>query len=115
MSAQINVQKTFCVRSFVVGMQVKCNKKNQLKAGVEETALQIKMGMPVMKEIGAHWLIALYNKFRSENSIIINRFKNVGIIEAIRKAREGPHSDADDESSNDSDDDPFDSLELEEY
>ena len=76
---------------------------------MEETELQINMGMPVMGEIGANWLTALYNKFRSESSIIINGFKNIGIIEAIRKAREGSFTD-DDESSNDSDEDPFNSL-----
>ena len=54
------------------------------------------MGMPVVKEVGAHWLIAFYDKLRSENKIIINGFKKIVIIEAIGKAREGPVSDGDD-------------------
>lgn len=33
--------------------------------------------MPVMKEARAHWLTALYDKLRSEKSIIINGFKNI--------------------------------------
>lgn len=83
--------------------------QKQLQAGVEETAIQINMGMPVMKEIGGHWLTALYDKLRSENSTIINGFKNVGIIDAVREAREASLSNAD-PGSNDGNEDPFDSC-----
>lgn len=67
--------------------------QKQLQAGVEATAVQINLGMPVMKESGARWLTALYDKLRFENSIIINGFKNVGIIAAVKDARENFTSD----------------------
>ena len=68
--------------------------------------MKINMGMPVMKEVGAKWLTALYDKLRMETSIVINRFKNIGIVEAVEKAREGR---LDDESSSspEVDEDPF--------
>ena len=51
------------------------------------------MGMAVMKEAGAKWLTALYDKLRTETSIAVNGFKKVGITEAVKKARETPLSD----------------------
>ena len=34
----------------------------------------------------------LYDKLRAEPSIVVNGFKNVGIVEAVKKARENPLS-----------------------
>ena len=62
--------------------------EKQLQAGTAENDVKINMCMPVMKEVGAKWLTALYDKLRMERSIIINGFKNVGIIEAVEKARQ---------------------------
>lgn len=80
--------------------------EKQLQAGTAENDVKINMGMPVMKEVGAKWLTALYDKLRMETSIIINGFKNVGIVEAVEKARKGG---LDDESavSPEVDEDPF--------
>ena len=64
--------------------------EKQLQAGVAEGDISVKMGMPVMKEVGGRWLTALYDKFRSEPTIITNGFKKVGIEEEIQYARENP-------------------------
>ncbi len=61
----------------------------KLQAGAEVTAVNINMGMAVMKEAGAQWLTVLNNKLRSENSIVINGFRKVGIVEAVQNARDG--------------------------
>ena len=37
-----------------------------LQVGVAESAVKINMGMPAMKEAGAQWLTALYDKFCTE-------------------------------------------------
>ena len=72
------------------------------------------MAMPVMKEAGAQWLTALYEKLCSENSIVINGFKKVGIMEAVQTTRDGTLSEEDSEDllSTDPmlDEDPFDSF-----
>ena len=44
------------------------------------------MGMPTVKEAGAQWLTALYNKLCQEKIIITNGFKKVGIVEAVKQA-----------------------------
>ena len=46
------------------------------------------MSMPVITEAGAKWLTALYDKMKNEKEIIVNGFKNVGIVDALKKARE---------------------------
>ena len=46
-------------------------------------------------------MTALYDKLRTETSIVVNGFKKVGITEAVKKARETPLSD---------DEDPFNSC-----
>ena len=46
-----------------------------------------------MKETGAQWLTALYDKLCTETSIITNGFRKVGITDVVRKAREAPSSD----------------------
>ena len=43
--------------------------EKQLQAGVAENAVKLNMGMAVMKEAGANWLTALYDKLRTETSI----------------------------------------------
>ena len=53
----------------------------QLQAGVVETAVMVNMGMLVIKEIWAQWLTALYDKLCTERSIIINGFKETGIVQ----------------------------------
>ena len=69
--------------------------------------------MAVMKEAGAKWLTALYDKLRTETSIVVNGFKKVGITEAVKKARETPLSDDEDTerlSVAEVDEDPFNSC-----
>ena len=75
--------------------------EKQLQAGVEATAVTVNMGMAVVKELGAKWLTSLYDKLQREKTIIINRFKNVGIVDALK----------DQTLSSDEDDiDPFENL-----
>ena len=57
----------------------------KLEAGVEATAVAVKLGIATMKETGAQWLTALYDKLRQEKTIVINGFKKVGIVEAVRQ------------------------------
>lgn len=45
------------------------------------------MGMPIIKEVGAQWLTSLYNYFHTKKDIIINGFKDTGIIEVVQMAR----------------------------
>ena len=78
----------------------------QLQAGTAEHDVKINMGIPVMKEVGVKWLTALYDKLRMETSIVINGFKNVGIVEAVEKARESRLDDKS-ASSPEVDEDPF--------
>lgn len=76
--------------------------EKQLQAGTAEKDIKINM-----------WLTALYDKLRTETSIVINGFKNVGIIEAVKKAREGsldPDEDSSSSSTPEVDEDPFDSC-----
>lgn len=87
--------------------------EKQLQAGTAVNAVKVNMGMAVMKEVGAKWLTALYDKLRTETSIVVNGFKNAGITEAVQKAREAPLSDeegSDSHPSPDLDEDPFDSC-----
>ena len=88
--------------------------ETQLQAGTAENAIKINMGMAVMEEVGAKWLTALYDKFRADTSIVTNGFKNVGIIEAVKKAREGLDSDDDVDNAThlppEADEDPFNGL-----
>ena len=51
-------------------------------------SVHVSMGMAVMKEVGAKWLTALYHKFRTVTSIVTNGFKNIGIVEVVKKARQ---------------------------
>lgn len=64
--------------------------EKQLQAGIEAEGIEVNMGMPVMKEVGAKWLTALYDKFKMEdnNHIITNGFKKVGITEVVTVARQ---------------------------
>ena len=86
--------------------------EKQLQVGTAAQASQVNMGMTVMKEIGAKWLTGLYDKLRAEPSIVVNGFKNVGIVEAVKKARENPLSIESNENNlppSEEDKDPFDS------
>lgn len=62
-----------------------------------------------MKEAGAQWLTALYDKLPSENATVLNGFKNVSVVEVVQKARDGTISDEEDLLPNDSmlEDAPF--------
>ena len=86
--------------------------ETQLQAGTAEKAIKINVSMAVIKEVGAKWLTALYDKLRTETSIVINGFKNVGIIEAVEKAREGLVLDEDNAAHPppEVDEDPFNGL-----
>lgn len=75
--------------------------EKQLQAGVEATAVTVNMGMPVMKELGAKWLTSLYDKLQREKTIIINGFKKVGIVDALKNQTM---------SSDEDDIDPFEDL-----
>ena len=82
--------------------------EKELQAGTAAEVNQVNMGMAVMKEAGAKWLTALYDKLRTETSIVMNGFKNVGIV-AVKKAREGSPSDGNNSNPPppEEDEDPF--------
>ena len=87
--------------------------RHNSQAGTAENAIKINMGMAVMKEVGAKWLTVLYDKFRTDTSIVTNGFKNVGIIEAVKKVREGLDPDDVDNATHpppEADEDPFSGL-----
>ena len=52
---------------------------------MEATTVAVNMGMPTMKEAGTQWLTALYDKLGQEKTIVINGFKKVGIVEAVKQ------------------------------
>ena len=58
--------------------------QKQLEAGTDEENVKVNMGMPVMKEVGAQWLTALYDRLQNEKITVINGFKNVRIVEAVK-------------------------------
>ena len=53
--------------------------------------------MPVVKEAGARWLTALYNKMKNENEIIVNGYKKVRIVHTLKKASENPQNQGDED------------------
>ena len=59
----------------------------QFRAGVEAIAVTVNMSMAVMKELSTRWLTSLYDKFQREKTIIINGFKNVGTVDALKELR----------------------------
>ena len=52
-----------------------------LQEGNEVVAVD--MRGPAMKELGAQWLNAFYSHMQSHSDIIVNGFRNAGIVEAI--------------------------------
>lgn len=83
--------------------------EKQVQAGAEAATVNVNMGMPVMKEAGAKWLTALYDKLTK--SIIVNGLKKVGLVDVVMKAREGALSkDEEEPSPSESGDDLFDSC-----
>ena len=65
---------------------------------IESTALQtINLGLPMMKELGAKWMVEMAQYFADNPQIIVNGFIKVGIIGAL-----GSHMDIQDEPENDS-------------
>ena len=54
----------------------------QLDQGVEEyTPVDIRMS--IMKPLGAHWLVSLYDYLQGNDSIIKNGFKAAGIVDFL--------------------------------
>ena len=65
---------------------------------IESTALQpINLGLPMMKELGAKWMVEMAQYFADNPQIIVNGFIKAGIIGAL-----GSHMDIQDEPENDS-------------
>lgn len=56
----------------------------------EATAIKVSISMPVIKEMGARWLVALYAKLSSEKSAHVNGFTRAGIRKAAEKTRGAP-------------------------
>ena len=67
-----------------------------LQEGNEVVAVD--MRGPAMKELGAQWPNAFYSHMQSHSDIIVNGFRNAGIVEAIEKdtvEAEDPFADCD--------------------
>ena len=54
--------------------------RKQLEASIVETAMNVNMGMAIMKEVGAQWLTGLYDKLCNKPEIIVNGFKMLGLL-----------------------------------
>ena len=59
--------------------------EKQIRAGLEASAVTVNMTVAVVKEIEAKWLVSLYDRFQREQSIIINGFKQVGIVDVLKE------------------------------
>ena len=55
---------------------------SQLRAGTSSSALQpVPMQLSIMKPIGAKWMMNLYDYIKSKPELVINGFRNVGIVD----------------------------------
>ena len=68
---------------------------------MDESIVNINMGMLVMKETIAQWLTALYDRLRRDPEIIASGFRKAGIAEAVAKAAEPEQLDKDPFASED--------------
>ena len=57
--------------------------KAELDAGKSPDSVSVDLKMSVIKEVGARWLVSLYDYFLSNPSIVRNGFVQAGIAEAI--------------------------------
>ena len=57
--------------------------KAELDAGKSPDNVSVDLKMSIVKEVGARWLVSLYDYFMSNSSIIKNGFIQAGITEAI--------------------------------
>ena len=57
---------------------------SQLRAGLSSSALQpVAMQLSIMKLIGAKWMMDLHDYIKSKPELVINGFRNVGIVDII--------------------------------
>ena len=54
-----------------------------MNAGKRASDVQVDMRLSVMKELSAKWLEGLYDHLRASTQLIINGFKEAGILGAI--------------------------------
>lgn len=69
--------------------------KQQLNAGKQATDVQVDMRLSVMKELSAKWLDSLYDHLRASTQLIINGFKEAGILGAFESPAIPTDPDAD--------------------
>ena len=63
----------------------------------EPTNLQpISLGLPVLKELGAKWMVQMAEYFAENPQTIVNGFIKVGITGALDGHKDGPESDQND-------------------
>ena len=57
---------------------------SQLRAGTSLSALQpVPMQLSIMKPKGVKWMMDLYDYIKSKPELVINGFRNVGIVDII--------------------------------
>ena len=56
-----------------------------LQSVPEGEAVSVDMRIAVMRELGAQWLVGFYDHVRSHPELVINGFKEAGILNAIEK------------------------------
>ena len=57
---------------------------SQLRAGTSSSALQpVPMQLSIIKPIDAKWMMDLYDYIKSKPELVINGFRNVGIVDII--------------------------------
>ena len=67
----------------------------ELEGDREPEDIKVDMRMSVMKELGVHWLTSVFDYLSSHPEIIINGFKEAGIIQTLQEQPNGPHQEPD--------------------
>ena len=77
--------------------------EKQLGDNMDESAVNVNMGMLIMKEAIVQSLTALYDRFRRDPGVIVSEFRKTGIAEEVVKAAEPEPVAEDPFASDDSD------------
>ena len=59
--------------------------KQQLQSDCNGSIVQVDMRVVVMKELGVKWLTELHDHFTGRPEILVNGFKEAGIVEALQQ------------------------------
>ena len=57
----------------------------QIQSGTPPKDVKINMGMQIMRELSAKWMTDFLDYVNSNKDIVINGFKNAGIVDALNR------------------------------